>query len=144
MTTAYFGFLRGSEYTASHATTFDPHNTLCFNHVTVNSTNITLTISSSKNDPFRQGCQIKLTRTNTDICPTTILMNWLRIHPTKSEPLFTYTDRTYLTKNRLNSLLHQIFLTGKLPISTHSFRIGAATTAAAAGIPRHIIQKIGR
>ena len=32
----------------------------------------------------------------------------------------------------------------KQPISSHSLRIGAATTAAAAGYPKWMIQKLGR
>ena len=78
------------------------------------------------------------------MCPVKALSDYLSIHPTKEGPLFTYEDGSYLTRRRLNTLLKLAFSTFNQPISSHSFRIGAATTAASANIPSWLIKQLGR
>ena len=97
-------------------------------------------IKTSKNDPFRHGCTIKIAITGNDICPVTALKHFLSLHPTNQGPLFTYKDGTYLIRRRLNAILKVAIPPSTQPTSSHSFRIGAATTAAAAGFPRWLIQ----
>lgn len=71
--------------------------------------------------------------------------HFLTIHPTKKGPLFMYSNGTNLTRQRFNDFLKTVFPRSTYGnISTHSFRIGAATTAAAAGLPKWLIQKLGR
>ena len=61
-------------------------------------------------------------------------------------PLFTFSDDRSLTRQRLSStvqsILHSAGYTGSY--SGHSVRIGAATTAAARGVPDYLIQTLGR
>ena len=145
VTTAYFAFLRSSEYTSSHINKFDPATTLCFHNITKNAPFFIINIKASKTDPFRQGCNIKLAPSRSQICPVAALSAFIISHPTKTGPMFTYADGTYLTRRRLNNLLRTIFpKKPNEPISTHSLRIGAATTAAAAGLPKWLIQQLGR
>ena len=63
-----------------------------------------------------------------------------------SGPLFTFSDDRSLTRQRLSStvqsILHSAGYTGSY--SGHSVRIGAATTAAARGVPDYLIQTLGR
>ena len=144
-TTAFFGFLRSSEYVSAQTSKFDPDTTLCFEDVTFVPPSFHIRIKASKTDPFREGCTIRLSPSNASICPVRNLQNYINQHPIKKGPLFTYTNHTLLTRRRLNSLLKAaIPTTINSPVSSHSFRIGAATTAAAAGIPRWLIQKMGR
>ena len=145
-TTAFFGFLRASEFVAPTTKTYDPHITLQATDITITQTQAIIHLKSSKTDPFRQGCDIRLNRTNTpDLCPVHSLSYFLHKFSSPHGPIFTYLDGTYLTRRRLNKFLKAaISTTTKSPISSHSFRIGAATTAAAAGLPRWLIQKLGR
>ena len=63
-----------------------------------------------------------------------------------SGPLFCYTDGRPLTRQLLSSTVKSIVRLAGLPgnYSGHSFRIGAATTAASQGVPDHLIKTLGR
>ena len=140
-----YAFLRSSEYTSSHVQKYDSNNTLCYQDITRNGNLLLVNIKSSKTDPFRQGCVVKLAPSLASLCPVTALNNFLAVHPKKSGPVFTYANGSYLTRRRLNHLFKLALPhenTGN--VSTHSLRIGAATTAAAAGLPRWLIQSLGR
>ena len=143
-TTAFFGFLRASEFTAPTINTFDEKTTLLLTDSDIARSQIHIHIKTSKTDPFRQGCTIKLAITGNNICPVTALKQFIPLHPTKHGPLFTYIDGSYLTRHRINTILKVAIPSSAQPTSSHSFRIGAATTAAAAGFPRWLIQKLGR
>jgi site-specific recombinase XerD len=58
-----------------------------------------------------------------------------------SVPMAPPLTRTVFTE-RLRQLLSQAGITGHF--GSHSFRIGAATTAGLAGVPEHMIQTLGR
>ena len=145
LTTAFFGFLRSSEYVSAQVSKFDPHTTLCFEDVSYKPPNYYIHIKASKTDPFRVGCTICLSPSNSSVCPVRNLRNYIDLHPTKEGPLFTYSDHTLLTRRRLNTLLKAALpTTDDSSVSSHSLRIGAATTAAAGGLPRWLIQHMGR
>ena len=72
-TTAFFGFLRSSEFVAPTTHSFDLEQTLLITDVTQSNTHISLYIKASKTDPFRHGCTIRLSKTNATVCPVTAL-----------------------------------------------------------------------
>ena len=145
MLTAFYGFLRVSEYTSTHVRSFNPLTTLCFQDVTITSpSTINIHIKASKTDPFRLGVNIRLIRNNSHLCPFNALAYFLNHHPTRQGPLFTWQDGRYLTRSHLASVLAKIKPPHLTSMSSHSFRIGAASTAAAAGLPRWLIQSLGR
>ena len=145
VTTAFFGFLRSSEYVSQQTLKYDPDTTLCFEDVSYQEPNIHIYIKASKTDPFRQGCTICLSPSGVEVCPVRNLLTYLNEHPFKTGPLFVYSDNTLLTRRRLNSLLKSAIPSFRNnPVSTHSLRIGAASTAASAGFPRWLIQQLGR
>ena len=82
--------------------------------------------------------------------PVSALRKYLDLRPTSSAntPLFIFQDGTFLTRPALTRHLCSLFQStaGNTPASfaSHSFRIGAATTAAAAGLPDWQIQAMGR
>ena len=145
MLTAFHGFLRVSEYTSSHIRKYNPSTTLCFEDISIKSPqSIALHIKASKTDPFRQGTTIYLYKNNSPLCPVQALCQFMSIHPYRTGPLFTWHDGRYLTRAGLASILNRVKPQHVSSMSSHSFRIGAATTAAAAGYPRWLIQALGR
>ena len=144
-TCAFFGFMRSSEYVAPFIKRFCSDTTLTFHDISIVNDHAEINIKSSKTDPFRNGCIIRLAPTHNSLCPIVALKQLLAHHRDKTGPLFTYLDGTFLTRQRLTTILNLALpSTNRAPISTHSFRIGAATTAAAAGLPRWLIQQLGR
>ena len=104
-----------------------------------------INIKASKTDPFRSGCTVRLPAICSTLCPVRAMLEFMQYHPTRTGPLFTYADRTYLTRRRLNVLLKVALpSTVNEPVSSHSFRIGAATTAASANVPGWLIKHLGR
>ena len=144
MLTAFHGFLRVSEYTSSHVKKFDPLSTLCHRDIAIQPTSIALRIKASKTDPFRQGAIIHLFRNNTHLCPVQALTSYVNSRPCGAGPLFAWQDGRYLTRQGFATILARIKPQHITSMSSHSFRIGAASTAAAAGFPRWLIQALGR
>ena len=143
LTTAFFGFLRVSEYTSSHKTKYDPSSTLLFEDITLSPNFATINIKGSKTDPFRQGIAMRLAANNTVLCPVNALNKYILSHPTKTGPLFTFSSHKFLTRKDINSLLSDS-TNGLANTTSHSLRIGAATTAAAMGCPKWLIMSLGR
>ena len=74
------------------------------------------------------------------------MLAYLPIRGNSSGPLFLLQSGQPLTRVLLTSWIRKIALSSGLEgnYSSHSFRIGAATTAARNGIPDHAIQALGR
>ena len=112
-------------------------------------------------DPRRQGCAVELciqkTRqfgpperrylpaTGTSTCPVNALSQYCeqrdRVHGSPNGPLFVLASGAPLNRRMLTKTLQQALGRG---YSSHSLRIGLATTAAAAGVPDATIQLLGR
>jgi integrase len=104
-------------------------------------------IRRAKNDPFGKGAAIYVGKTGADLCPVTALFNYLKIRPNVPGPLFTYPDSSPLLKTSFVSEVKKGLQAAGLDQSLytgHSFRSGAATSAASAGVPAHLIQSAGR
>ena len=148
---AFFGFLRVSEFTIPTQTAYDPTQHLSLCDIAVDSKQspslLQVKIKQSKTDPFRQGVDLFLGKTGTRICPINAIMPYLAIRGAQAGPLFTTRDGKHLTRqlfcSNLNTILQKMKL--KTPhYNTHSFRIGAATSAKKAGISDVHIQMLGR
>lgn len=151
-TLAFYGFLRVSEFTLDDK--FNPNYHLSLNDITFhpniqNPEHLTLNIKQSKTDPFREGIQLTIAKSGTDICAVLALRDYLLQKPylPAQGPLFTLESgkpltRSILTAN-LRSLLHLIGLKDSA-YASHSFRIGAATSAGTAGLPPWLIKTLGR
>ena len=145
ITLAFFGLLRCSEYTCANRYQFDPLFTLLVTNVSFSSQQnvAAIHIKSSKTDPFRSGCVVRIGALYNDICPVAALINYINIHQTRQGPLYVFTNQIYLTRNHITALLSTYFphITN---INTHSFRIGGASAAASAGVADSTIQILGR
>ncbi len=147
--TGFFGFLRSGEFTTPNST-FDARAHLSVDDVQidkhVNPKVIFLRIKCSKTDPFRQGHTIRLGVSGTEICAVRALLHYLRRRGGDAGPLFRHCNGQPLTRPTLTAWLKNAAARAGLEgnFSGHSFRIGAATSAAAAGIPDHLIKTLGR
>ena len=146
--TAFFGFLRASEFCTVTAHSFDSSRSLCRADLSLTPSLAQLVIKASKTDPFRRSCTVTVGATHTSTCPVSALEKYLALanHPPHS-PLFQFQDGSYLTRPTLTAHLRSLLQSAGSDPSTfasHSFRIGAATTPAAAGLPDWQIQAMGR
>jgi len=148
---AFFGFLRCSEFTTPSQDEFDETVHLCFKDISVDSiqnpTVISIQLKQSKTDPFRRGVTLMLGITNQPVCPVKALLPYLSIRGSRPGPLFLMENQQYLTPHLFRSLLFDILSDIGLATdryNTHSFRIGAATSAKTAGISDLHIKMLGR
>ncbi|XP_006815058.1 uncharacterized protein LOC102801440, partial [Saccoglossus kowalevskii] len=152
---AFFGFLRCSEF-ACTTNSFNPNLNLCVRDVKVvtrgeHIDHLSINIRTSKTDQFRRGFDLRLFPTNTSLCPVSTLYRFLTVrremNAAQSEPLFLLPERIPLNRRvfttSLRSLLTRLRLEPQY-FAGHSFRIGAATTAASVHLPDHLIQTLGR
>ena len=85
-------------------------------------------------------------RSDSALCPVTALMTYLRIRGMAPGPLFVYSDGSPLSKSKLNKKLQHVLSAAGWQgrFTLHSFRVGAASTAASLGFPDHLIKALGR
>ena len=142
---AFFGFLRVSEFTCSGP--FDPRLHLSLSDVWFDpSGSIRLLIKSSKTDPCRRGVILSIGPSGNSLCPVSALRHYLQLRGFVPGPLFVSSHGCPLSPFLVNSWLRSILATVGIAgnYSSHSFRNGAATSAAAAGVPDHLIKTLGR
>lgn len=149
---AFFGFLRCAEFTC--ASTFHPSYNLCLGDVSIHDTHVILKLKQSKADPFRKGVDIKLFCVGGRPCPTCVLTKYIgarnRTFPSSCsglDSLYLNSLGSPLTRPDFLSLLKQTLIAAGFTDSRytgHSFRIGAATSAASARIEDHLIKTMGR
>lgn len=147
----FFGFLRSGEFTAPEDKKFDPGQHLSFADIAVDDPTsprtISIRIKQSKTDPFRKGVTVVVGKTDTSLCPVAALLAYLVLRGPGEGPLFRFEDGQALTRSRLVSEIRNTLSgLGFKPeeYAGHSFRIGAATTAAACGVPVDVIRTLGR
>ena len=149
--TGFFGFLRTAEFTVPAANQYDSSVHLSLADVSIDNHTapsvVKLTIKQSKTDTFRQGVDIFLGRTSSRICPVSALTTYLAERGSSPGPLFTLPHGSPLTRHHLVDVVKCCLRTGgldDLAYNGHSFRIGAATTAAARGLEDSLTQPLGR
>ena len=83
----------------------------------------------------------------TKVCPVAALISFLSVRPNGDGPLFVHMDQSPLTRFQFQSILRKSLEFSGHPacrFGTHSFRIGAATTAAMCGFGSEDIKRLGR
>lgn len=96
--------------------------------------------------PIWPGSYHPLERTEHTICPVTALLGYLARRGNHPGPLFIFQDGNTLSKERLLERIQQALTSRGMDatgLKGHSFRIGAATAAALAGIEYSLIQTLG-
>ena len=106
-----------------------------------------VTPRSSKTDSFRLGQSLIIARTGSQVCAVTAMQHYFQRAASPSRPLFSFQFGRLLTRSAVISLLRDIVRLVGLPFHSlkgHTFRIGAASTAAAVGLPDWLIKIMGR
>ena len=150
-TMCFFGFLRAGEVVTSGPRTFDPSSNLAYGDVLCDSQFppqfLEVRIKASKTDPFRKGVSVYLGRSGTDICPVAAVLDYMTRRGSAVGPFYTYANGDYLSRERFVRDVRRALELAGLNCSLycgHSFRIGAATTAARQGIQDSLIKTLGR
>jgi len=150
-TVAFFGFLRCGEFTCFNCHSFDPDVNLCVGDVGFEQDHAVLTLKRSKTDPFRHGVAIKLFCNSSSVCPSCSLRRYVRhrfqCSAVPSDALFIMDNSQPLTRQIFIMFMRRILQACGFRHELyhgHSFRIGAATTAAACGVADHLIKTLGR
>ena len=147
----FFGFIRAEEFTVSAPQAYDPDVHLNLSDLAmdshINPSVVQLRIKQSKTDPFRQGINNFLGKTDAAICPVLAIIQYIAVRSPNPGPLLVLSEGTPLTRGYLVSQLQAALRRAGLDDSCyngHSFRSGAATSAAQQGLQDSLIQMLGR
>ncbi|XP_067283569.1 uncharacterized protein [Pseudorasbora parva] len=147
---AFFGFLRCSELAITSK--FDPKSHPTISDLSVlDGETISYLIKRSKTDQTKKGHFIYIFNLSSPIHPYQSVLAYLQWRNSQAksplEPQFTDESNKPVTRfwfqKHLKSVLQQSGVPAK-NFSSHSFRIGAATTAAQKGLSQQQIQDLGR
>lgn len=146
---AFFGFLRCSEYTVPSIASFPTLGIRCSDLKLIPDSHFILFLRISKTDQLRQGQCIQLSKINSPLCPFTSMLKYIaeRKAISSSDPLFINSSRSIVSRHWFSTHLSTVVSRAGLPsqfYTPHSFRIGAATSAAKANINQHLIKNMGR
>jgi hypothetical protein len=152
---AFSGFMRAGEFTVK-GNKFEAFNRS--EHLTQgsnqffpsrdNPSHISVTFPTSKTDPFCKGVTIFISTVNAPTCAVKALQA-LFVHDPRppDAPLFCNEDGSLLHHSAFGEGLQSLLMTAgfdAIRFSGHSFRCGAASSAAAAGFTKFEIQQLGR
>ena len=146
----FFAFLRSGEFTCPSAAAYVP-SMLSWGDIQVDSHDhpsyLRIVLRQSKTDLFGAGVSLFVGATGDTLCPVAAVLSYLSVRPSRPGPLFTYQDGRPLSRADLVAAVRQALAAEGFDVSRfngHSFRIGAATTAAQVGVPDSVIQTLGR
>jgi len=147
----FSGFLCSREVCIPGEKAFDKgaHLTMQDIHVNnlANPQSVQVPIKASKTDPFRQGVLVYVGHTNQPLCPVSALLAYMARRGNRPGPLFIFQDGRPLMRPWFVTEVRKALLAAGIdpkPYSRHSFRIGAATTAARQGVEDSTIKMLGR
>ena len=147
----FFGFLRSGEVVVPSDTGFDEAVHLSFGDVKLDSVSspqyLEVRLKASKTDPFRKGVSVYLGRTDADLCPVAAVLHYMVQRGSSRGPFFKFSDGRPLTRDRFVVGVRSALQAAGIPSANyagHSFRIGAATTAALCGVQDSLIKTLGR
>ena len=148
---ALFGFFRLGEILVSPGEAYNPTNHLSMGDVAIDNTShprlIHVFLKQSKTDQFGKGAMVYIGRTDTDICPIAAILAFMALRGNTPGPFFQQRDKNPLRKDKFVEEIRAALTAAGITASDysgHSFRIGAATTAAQCGLPESTIQALGR
>ena len=149
--TAFFGFFRLGELLPESANAYNPATHLSWGDVAVDSQEtpkmVQIHLKKSKCDQFGKGVDVVMGKTSQVLCPVSALMDYMEARSARPGAFFLDENGVLITKARFVQEFRRILSIAGFPADSyagHSFRIGAATTAAVAGIEDATIKTLGR
>ena len=145
-TLAFHALLRIGEMTVQSQAVYNP-KLLQLSQVELGQVSLTVTFVSYKHStgtPFSLSIQ---STPGQITCPLRLMRAYTDIRGTSGGPLFLDSYNRPVTRSLFNEQLRHALQFRNYPLgqfTSHSFRIGAATTAAAKGTPDSQIQQMGR
>ncbi|XP_070190041.1 integrase/recombinase xerD homolog [Littorina saxatilis] len=145
---AFFGFLRVSEVVGQGDTLKGARAGIGYADVVMGK-NLKIRIRGSKTDQAMRGEQVCMRRAerHPEACPVLAMQAYLQVRPSGSGPLFKHFDGAPLSRYQFQAILKRGAKALGWEVNrftSHSFRIGAATTAAMNGTPVRRIMALGR
>ena len=104
-------------------------------------------MKSSKTDPFRTGIDIFIGWIDCPLCPVAAMLTYLSYRKSSPGPIFKFKDGRPLTHSKFVEAVKralEIAWVDSSQYTGHSFKSGAATTAASQGIGDSTIMMLGR
>lgn len=143
---AFHGFFRVGELTVGQGHV--KNHTVEWSNVHIFEDYLEVYLSSSKTDQFGKGVTIHIPASHDkNICPLFLIKSFLQDRPAYDGPLFCHFDGKPLTRYQFSSILRKslpLIGIANASYTSHSFRIGMATTCALDNMPDVQIQKLGR
>lgn len=145
---AFFGFLRSGEVTSQPGVP----PTISWSSLAINAHTdpsvLKVQLHRSKTDQFGKGVPIYVGKTGNDLCPIGAVLSYLAVRPPiHTGPLFIHQDGSPLSRDYFVKSMKEALRSRNVDYTSysgHSFRIGAASAAARAGVPDHLIKAMGR
>ena len=105
-----------------------------------------INIKNKKLISLKRGFMIVLGKIDSQICPVAAILTYLHLRGQKNGLMVIFKDGSPLTRDEFSCLVNQTVKNAGWQgnFTTHSFRVGAAPTAAALGVPDHMIRALGR
>ena len=149
--TAFFVFFRLGELLPVSAAAFNPTTDLAWGDVCADSlsapTMIQIHLKRSKYDQFGIGANILVGTTGAELCPVRAILDYIAVCGTQPGAFFLNSSQRPIVKPWFVEEIRRVLSSMGLPqqqYAGHSFRIGAATTAAMVGVEDSMIQTLGR
>ena len=147
----FFGFFRAGELTIPNLSAYDKSIHLSWGDVTVDNTlqprMLKVTLKRSKTDQLGKGVDVFIGKTDCPLCPIAAVLAYMVARGSHHGPFFKFADGRALTKPKFTHHIRLALQAVGLPYNNftgHSFRSGAATAAASAGIEDSTIRTLGR
>ena len=133
-TVAFYGFFRASELLQTK-----------WSDIALFSTQMSINLQQSKMDPFRRGITIQIFSTGSSTCPIRAMTLYSKLVKNNNATTLIFRAGRFnpLTIQQLNKAIRHLLQRGEINhknFASRSFQIGAATTAAAAGLPAWLIK----
>lgn len=143
-TLAFHGLMRVGELAIKKGS---KNHTVQFGDVNIFDKYMAVHLASSKTDQLGKGSVIFIPVQVTGPCPVKAMIEYLKVRPPFKGALFCHFDGTELTCFQFSSVLRKALVclnVDQKHISSHSFRIGKATSCALEGMSDEEIKIAGR